>query len=619
MAYTPLIYLSPDREAALRSYIREELDNHDMERGKWVEELEKWYKMYWATPTPNSGTGPLQGGANIIVPLIAIAVEMLLAKFMTKLFALEQFSAIKLPDEWDDIDSNLTRIIDHELITTANIRHALEEAALDYLIYGTCVLKNGYIERKKKAIIYDLDDTELETEIMVRKGLCIDAVQLQNFLMPFYAKNPQASPWCGEEHTFTPFEIMNMSNAGLFYKDTFENLQQFFFAATTSNISPSANWLDKQELREKRDPIWPKRVYVKEIWCSFDVDNDGEEEEIYLYYHRDSDKLLGIRYNDRHDLSRPYFTKAMFPVAGRWAGIGQAKIGEQFQLEVTTQHRQRIDAISLAILRMFKAKRGTGISPDEPVYMGKIWLVDSMDDLDIIQSGEIYPSSFQGEQAAMLLWQQRSTANEGNLGMPQVGTPGTASSDLGRVQEGNMRFDYFYGRFKDVITETCLDSICIIGKHGVQHEAIYSQYKNGDRIREFLASSPSLLKQQIIIDYKLAGQSQNKLLDRATWTQLAGVMTQAFTNFMQIAQSLGDPNLSQVIARRALTAGNEALRQIYEAFDVRNIDKLALSPEEINGGQTTAPAGALPGIANILPQPGMGLVNPINTTVGGGG
>lgn len=619
MAYTPLIRFDSETKDRLVSYLVTEIDNHEMERSEWASLLKKYEKLYWADPSKlsDTATSPLSTGAQIIIPVIAIAVEMLQAKMMQKLFGLDQFTSIKLPNEWDLIDSDLEKILDHEFLVTAKIDRALDSASLEYLKYGTAVLKSGYSILNKTAIQY-IDEKETEVELTLDKGLCLDHVQLINFLMPFSAVDPNRSDWCGEFHTSTPYEVKNLSESELFYKDTFDELQSYFNDLNTSGPAKSVDYLREKERQESKTPIWPKRLHWYEIWLSFDSDKSKKKKEIVVYFHRDSMKIMGARYNDRHDLSRPYFVGANFPVEGRWAGIGQCQMGEQFQIEITTQHRQRIDAAAISILRMFKAKKGKGITVDEPVFAGKIWMVDEMDDLDIFQSGEIYPSAYQNEQSAIMFWQQRSTVNELTLGMPQVGTPGTAASDMARIAEGNMRFDYTYSRFKRLAKAVCLDGICIIGKYGLRHDILYEQYVNGKRVREFLSQPAVLIKDEIIISFSLAGQSQNKLLDRATWTQLGGMLTQYYTNLLQIAGQLGDQRLLQVISFKAMQGATEVMKQVFQSFDVRNIEKIILTPSDLNGGPQPNTATAIPGIAGILPTPGMGFVNPTNVTVGGG-
>lgn len=617
MPYPPLIRFDLDTKERLRSYLTSEIDNHEAERSSWVEDLKRWEKLYWADSrnVNTSSKSPLQSGATIIVPLIAIAVEMLQAKVQQKLFGLDQFVALTLSDEWDDIDRDLEKLLDRELISVGNVKHLASVCGLDYLKYGTTVAKTGYLEYNRRSIRYE-DETGTPFEFTV-KGIRLDPVQLVNFLMPFSATDPNTSDWCGEFHTFTPREFEQLSESGFFYEEAYDKLYAYFNDLNTSGQSKSLDFLRTRESAENRIPVWPKRIHIYEIWTDFDVDGDGEKEAVCLFFHRDSGYICGARYNDRSDLSRPYEIASNFPVEGRWTGIGQCHMGEQFQIEITTQHRQRIDAAAISILRMFKAKVGSKISPDEPVFAGKIWMVEEMDELDIIQTGEIYPSAYQNEQSAIMFWQQRSTVNELTLGMPQVGTPGTAASELARVTEGNLRFDYTYSRFKDFIRKLCLDGVCLIGKHGVRHEMIFEQLPTGQRVKEFLSQPSLLLKYEIIFKFDLAGQSQNKLIDRATWTQLGGMLTQYYSNLMQLATQLGDKNLMQVISSKAMLGATEVMKQVFQSYEVRNIEKILLTPMELSGGTKPDPTTAIPGIAGILPTPGAGFVNPINTTPGG--
>lgn len=617
MPYTPLIYFTPEVETKLLSYLREEIDNHNMERSGWVDSIKKWDTLYWGEPSAAASSGPLKWGATIVIPVIAIAVEMMTAKQITKLTALEQFSAIALPDEYADLDRDLEKILDHEYVTTAKIEDAIVDASLEFNKFGTTIMKNGYEYVTRNAIIYDAEGKKSEREVTVKQGLCIDAVRCANFLMPFYATDPQTSPWVGEERVSNPFEILTFSENGLFYEDTFNNLQNYFDTLTQGNLSPSASYLQNKERQEKRQPIWPKRVHWQEIWLSFQTDGSSKKREIVVYYHHLSNKLLGARYNYRHDLSRPYFTKSYFPVEGRWTGIGLCKMGDQFQVEITTQHRQRIDAANLANLRMFKAKRGTGISPDEPIFYGKIWMVDEMDDLEMFTLNEVYPSAYQNEQAANLWWQQRSTVNELSLGQPSVGTPGTAAGELERVRENGMRFDFTYNRLKSLVKDVCLDSICIIGQYGIRHPIMFNTIKSGDKVKQFLSLDPALIKDEVLLKFDLAGQSKNKLVDRASWTQLAGMLTQYYTNLIQLSSQLGAQELTATISQRAMSAATEAMKQILESYDVRNIEKLILQLEAQNA-QPSGGIGEIPsGIAGLVQSPGQGLVNPIYTTVGG--
>lgn len=619
--YSPLIYPDPNTLDKLKAYLREEIDNHNSERTQWVDLLKRYDNIYWAEPSAAASQGPIKFGATIVIPLVATAVEMMQAKEMGKMFALEQFTAITLPDTYADLTRSIGKIMDHELLITADLRSAVENAALEFNKFGPGILKTGYIKDERRKVWYDDEGIKQERFVTVKQGLCIDHVQCANFLMPLTSQDPQSAPWVGEVHFSTPFQFLGLVKNSFLYEDAYELLERYYTQTLTASDSPSNTFLINREQKESRIPLWPKRLDWYEIFLSYDIDNDpdGEKEEIVVYYHRLSDQIIGIRYNDRHDISRPYFHEVYFPLEGRWTGIGLCKMGDQFQTEVTTQHRQRLDAGTLANLRMFKAKKGGNIQVNEPIFYGKIWMVDEMDEIEMFQIGEVYPSAFQNEQATLLHWQQRSKSNEQTLGMPQVGTPGTAAGEMGRLQESTGSIDYTYNRLKNLVRKVSLDAMCIVGQYGVRHEAIYATVNDGDAVRQFLSMDPFLIKDQILLKFDLVGQSQNKLIDRASWTQLAGMITQYYTNMLQIAAQSGDQMLTQTVARKALTAGTEALKQILESFDVRNIERIILTPQELGNGQPAIQnPNLIGGIAGLVQQPGMGFVNPASQIVGGG-
>ncbi len=651
MAYPREVYLSKDQESKLRAYLRDEIINHDAERGGWVDDVKLWDQLYWAKPESEASSGPLKGGSTLIIPLIATTVESIHARNMTTLFALEQFTALKLPPIWDDISHDLERLLDHEMLKGADIYSMADSTLLENTKFGTAVGKSGYERIVKTAVRY-IGDERMEFEVPVKQGVCINGVQLTNFLMPFRCNDPQTADWCGEEHTATPYEIRCHEDSGFFRKGVIDKLGGWL--ENPPNTSPSQSFRQSQEVNENRQQVWPKQITWREIWLSWDTVGDGKKREIVVHYHYDSDEFFSIRYNWNNDLHRQYRYLNHFPVPFRWTGIGICKMLDQFQIEVTTQHRQKIDNGTIANMRMIKIRKLAGYGPNEPIFAGKIWLVDDKDDIESFQLGEIYPSGYQNEQLAVIYSQQRSGVNELTLGMPQTGTPGTAAGDLTRVQEGNKRHDYSYKAVKKFIGQLTQDALCNVMQFGVRNAEIYTYLTKGERVRQFLSEDNiPLVRQGVIIDVGLAGQNQNKLLDRASWTQVSGMLTQYYANIIGLAQQMGDPKLQMMIGVKAILAGTEGMQQVLEAFDLRGINKLIVTQDDLirfspliaqlvqmmglnpevqqqmmmqqqgimpnAGSQQLIPqqSTGITGPSQLIQSPGMGLLNPINTTVGG--
>lgn len=598
MQFPRQLKLSNERKQALISYLNDELITHLSERAAWVNDLQAWQEDYWATPSSKEATFPFKGAANFIVPLQAIATEAIHAKQITTLFALRQLTAIEIHSlENQDLTYDVEKAMDRELLLGCGFKKFAQNTGLENTKLGTCVGKAGY-EKIIKTAVREEGGDEVEFDVIVSQGPTIDAVPLANFLMPFIAKDPQQSPWVGEEHLENMYTVKQYCESGFFEEKTYDELITYLYSTQQLSSQPYTEMV--RGLQNQQPIQYPREVGWSEIWLSFDVDGSGKDKEIVVHYHRPSQTFFSIRYNWKPDLRRPYRIGNYFPLENRWAGIGVGKQTEQFQLQVTTEERQRTDNATLANLRMFKAKQGGSIGPNEPMFPGKIFFVDEMDDFGAIEgASEVYPSSYNNSQQAVLFAQQRNGVNELNLGMPQAGTPGTATGDLTRVQESNRKSDFVYDNFKDFLDNCIIDIACEQSQFGFRDRRYFDQLGvNGERVMSLLSLPVDQIRTQLMFTMSLVGQDKNRVVDRSNWTQYAGMLTQYYTNLIQIAQMMGQPMLIQVIAGQAIKAATEAMQQIGEGFDIRNNERLLLPKQliaQLSGGIPNGPPQLQPG------------------------
>lgn len=576
MDYPRLIYLDEETETALTSYIESELVTHYGERSAWVDDLTELQKEYFAEPSKTEKKFPFTGAANLIIPLIAIVVEALHSKVMTSLFALEEFAVVKVPPPNEQINQGLSKFVNYQLLENGvDMYRFCDNAFLEGFKLGSMVGKVGWY-RVEKTVIREIGDESNEFTVVTKQGPCADNVPLANFLMPFSAQSVESAPWVGEEHNPTAYEFKDMCDSGFFYEDTWEKVAYF---ETTFNSQEQSSYKYQRELEELQDQttLWPKNIGFVEFWTCWNVDNNpnGKKKEIVVYYHRMSRRIIGVRYNWYDDLRKPYRTGKYFNVENRWAGIGAGKQTKVFQKEVTVQHRQRLDNATIANIRMFKINKMAGYSPGEPIFPGKLWFVDNMDDIESLEAGEVYPSSFNDEIQTLQYAQQRNGVNDLNLGMPQVGTPGTATSDMQRLQEGSRKYDYTTKNFKRFAQEIAQDVIYNACQFGAKNIDIYQFIPDGPAVKQFIESTPiELIRQQLIMNIKLVGQNENKLQERASWTQISGQLTQYYTQVWQFAQMLGDKNLMAMLAKMIPSGATEAMAQILQTYDIPNIDRI---------------------------------------------
>jgi hypothetical protein len=607
--YPRQLNLGEEIENALKMYLDEELLNHYAERGAFLDELISAQRDYWAEPKSEKRSFPFSGAATIIIPLSAIAFEAIHARAMTQLFGLKQkISAEPKNDMWVDVAPKFETFMSDEL-DRLKFRQQIEPAIMEIEKLGTGVAKAGWCKYIKYGV-RKVGEEEMEFPVITKQGATADTVPLSRFLMPYTSRDPQTAPWCGEEHSFTANEIRLHCDSGLFKPEAYENLKSYYNTEAFDNSSGTAYERSQEEL-EKRVPHMPERFTIVEIWLSYDVANNGRFREIVVHYHKESRQIISIRYNWYEDLHRPYRVGVYIPIEHRWTGIGIIKQNKQFQKEITTQHRQRLDNATLANMRMFKVSRMSGYGPNEPIFPGKMWFLDDMTHLESVQLGEIYPSAYNNEQQSLIYSQQRTSVNEVTLGMPQVGTPGTATGDLQRIQEGRKKFDYVFGNIKSFLNEIVIDIAVNIQQYGPHNLEYFDLVSGGPLVKQMLTLPQELIRDGLILHFGLTGEQENDIVDRQNWVQIAGMITQYYTSLLQLAQLSGDGQLVQNITRKGLVASTEAMKQILESYKIKNIDRIIIKElieNAANNGSNAIPNAG--GSGGIIQPSGNGLLAP---------
>jgi len=635
MAYPRQLTLSEDAKLELIIHLDQELINHYAERDDYIQQLKDWQRDYWVKPATKQRTFPFTGASTIIIPLTAIALEAVHARAWLTLFAIKPFVSVKSRvKQLVDSEHSFENWLDYFTIEHMKIEKPLTSAILELEKYGTGIGKSGYRRITKKAV-RPVGDTDIEEEFTVvqQDGPTTETTPNANFLMPFYADDPQTAPWVGEEHTSSMTEIELFEQSELFIEGVKDELRGFFQGTSAGQED---QFRQAQQELEAKDPTiigtltdFSGPVTWQEIWLSFDVDGDGEKEEIQVLYHRQAKLILSIRYNWYDDLRRPYRFGNYIPIEHRWNGIGICKQNDQFQRGVTTIARQRLDNATLANMRMFKVHKLSGYGPKEPVFPGKMWFLDDMNHIEPMQIGEIYPSSFANEQSLQLYSQQRTGATEPILGLGQVGTPGTATSDLARIQEGKQKFDFVFRNMRVFVSELVRDIVLNTMQFGTKNSRYFDLVEGGQQVRDILfGTDRDLVRDGILFEISAVGQQRNRLLDRNQWQEIAVILQKYFTGMIQLAE-LTDPKLIPIIGRKGMLAITEVLKQVLESFDVRDRDRIVVTEiEEIlrnAGGTAEGQPGALPlpggngGAAGDVQTPGVADLLASVARLGAGG
>lgn len=615
MAYSRQLKLAENVERSLIDWLDQELFNSEAERGQFVDRILRYQQDYWAEPKQEIRTFPFRGAASIVIPLTAIATEAVHARVMTMLFGLPQFVTIKSKsDEWEPHVRGYEKYLDWELLHNLSYRDNIESAMLELIKHGTGVAKINYC-RQYKWIVREVENgNEEEIPVLIKQGADVGTTPLTRFLVPFYARKKDDAPWVAEEHEWTLQQMQGAVDAGLIEKWVYDKLKAFVDQGAEQTHGDRAEI--EEQIRTRTLPVWKKTITFHEIYTRFDIGENRRLIEIVVGFHRPTRTLMYIRHNRDVKGNDPWEIGKYFPLEHRWFGIGIAKQSEQFQKEITTQHRQRLDAGTIANMQMFKVSKLSGYGPKEPIFPGKMWFLDDMSHVEMMTMNDVKVSSFSNENQSLTFFQQRSGINELTLGMPHQGTPSTASDALSRVEEGRRKFDYIYANVKDFNKRVITKVAAAIQQYGPKRVEYFTQNEDGNLTQQIIEELPvSSIYDSLIFDISSAGEQQNKLIDRQNWIAVSQIVSQVYTQLITMAQSFGQQEDLIKLYNQAKIAAMEILKQILASYDIRNEERIVVK-EFLNAlnkptnEQPGAEAAQLGGLQNpIAALQSRGLAN----------
>lgn len=583
-----MLGLEEDVEKQLSEWLTREIDSAIFEREDVVEDWKKWQMQYWAQPETPVKNFPFRRAANVVVPLTAIAVEAVHARLMNTIFAVEPFWSVRARTRnWLAAAKPAERWLQSEVENenSLNVYEFSNDSLMELVKLGTAVGKSGYERSFRKTLIPTGDGRDEPSYVERKNGATLEYVPVANFITRAADMDPQEAAWVAEEHMFTWGQMKRMVQAGRMNPEALEKIKSW---VNEQQVQPEQGTGDDYQRKidelMKNEPLWDTRFRVHEVWASFDVDEDTEDEEIVLDFHKPSGTFLSIRYNWYSDMHRPYRVTQYVRVEGRIWGIGVGKQNEQFQEIITTVHRQRLDNATLANMRMLAVRKQSGISPDEPIFPGKMWFVDDPQrDVQVLQLSEVYRSALVNEDVLLRYSERRTGVNEVLLGLPPQGTPGTATGDLARIAEGNKRFDLVLKNIRRWFSLLGQDVLANYQQFGDQQRHWLILENNGQFVEQVLNFPREAVRRGAAIELTATSSIVNRQVEQQQWLSLFQVISGYYDRIIQLGQLFNSPELFLAVAQRAVMASDEAMRRLLETFDVTDAERLLFLPENEGG------------------------------------
>lgn len=555
---------------------------------QWLQELDqaqqdkqrewaKWEEGYRGLPDPAMGKPPFVGGCTDVVPVIAMAVDPIHARLDTGIFKQDPVFTVKpLRKTMVPLAPSLSAFIEAYQKHYLKLRRVASPRLLEETKLGTCVFKTVYDRELCKYKGYDENFKVIEKEEVKYSGPRVYGVSIGDFLFPPNYQDIQDCP--------VVFERM---------RTTVEKLRVLEHSKKITNVDKIKDQervgqrTDLEQAREKaakhEHSGWMNEIVVYEAWCDYDIDGDNLPERLVATYHAETRTLLQLRYNWYFHQRKPY-TVIPYSVANESLyGRGVAEMCYPFQVAITRWQRMASDNAYLANIRMFIAKKNSGIEEVPRLYSGRTFFVDDpTKDFIPFGAADIYPSTLTERQNLFGLVEKTTGLSDYLVGResPIIGTRATATSTLALIQEGARRVEEVLENIRVGFSEIIEFCVAIWIQYGTDN--VEDLFFEADKIAEdvktfFKMATQSNVNGLIGLELTATDASTSRSATQQMQLAIIQIMMQYLEKLLLAGQGAiqaiqaGVPQYAQMVAD-VMEAARMMFSDLLKKYDIRNPD-----------------------------------------------
>ena len=645
----------PKREAQFVDYIGSEIQDAIAARDPLLQQWLRWLAQYDAPADQGTKNFPYEGAANYELPLTATDVDQLVAKFLQTIHAPPNlWTTSPMNERWVDVAKPLQDTLtwlDHNMLHMDSVN---QRVLLEMTKLGTGIYKTGWDYQRYPVMVYN-DFGQVVKAEKIRGLPFVDHVRLADWLIPAYSYAIQpddqgGAPWVGERirmsvaklrrlaKSTNPFlpnidsetleKIIKFEESGATDYDEYVRKQEREVSGAKLPTSESQEW-DKSssQMTGQTGSAGTKTIHEIELWeihARYATKTDSGEDDIVVWFHQPTRKIVRAVYGYYAHGKRPYEVGRYFPGEGFY-GIGVCKQKEVFQRMASDLFNFNWDNVLLANSRMVVAKAGSNIAPGEPFYPNKVWIVD--DDVNksfgVFPMADIYQSLPLLQSQVQALGERRTGISDIQLGNIQE-LPGRtpATTMLSLLQEGNRRPDLTIKNMRFGLGTVGLRIIQLLQQYASKPAG---QDVGGNALMQLIVQTLGMPEGPAVaqklrmpledaalgvgVSITATSGSANKEIERQGFTtllQLAGALYPQFLQAVSIAQQMPGTPVADV-ALQSAKGLSELFQRLLEQYDIRNTEELLpftdqtltsiqqAGQQQLAAGAQLGPGGGNPG------------------------
>lgn len=572
---------------AISEYLTSEItDVRDGNDRKGLEERwQNFRRIRRARTESETRTSPWKNSANLMPPLTAQKVNTIYAKeisaFATKKPPV-QVEAMNRSDS--EKAESLSRFFEGIANSTNGLNMKKNQQVMFYeqVSMGTQFVKVPFLVDKWAFKRVGQNGEEQVTYVR-HQGPAIQPIRLEDFFTRPYWKDLQRAPWIAVRYRYYQHELLQQGAIGAFNAEVVQRILNQNITEYDDN--QMASLIDaKVSVGDIGKVDTNKEYEIYECYVFWDVDNDGIPEDVKFWIEANSGEILRTEYNplSMRDIEPVIY----FDDPDVLYGVGVCELTEKLQEEVTTLHNMRFDGTQLAMLKVWFARRGTGIADTEFSPFKVLELDDPRNDINAIDFPDVAPSCITGEMIAREYADKVTGASDYMAGFNDktVGSGATLGGTTFLAQQSNTILSSIFQNAEISMTNIFTIAFYQCVAHKDQVDLSFLSENDRVNVMEILSMNVEdiptkfrFIVKSTELDKTEEARKQSYLAGSQMYAQYGQKMVELQQTIMMATQGMPqqgippNPQLAE-LATKLYVGSTEFMRKTFEAFDLGDPD-----------------------------------------------
>lgn len=603
-------------ETRLTSFVQEILEREIENQKSRIESIKKWHKLY--KQKRDKKNFPFEGSANICSPIIRSDVDAIFVRIYDAITDKRRyflFSPVdkNLPEEEKENIRRLEEAFDNFLKKELRLKEKIRDPLLQAIKIGTGIMKIVYEDVQKPFYRYYMGETSegdstpiVGEEKNIYSGPNIYPIPRERFVISSDAISIDEALLVGWQFFLTKAEVESRAKRGIFDAEKVKKI------LPEENYDEVAQYKGELAGKELKPAEVMKPYEFWEIYTRFDVDNDGQEEEIMLVYHRGSGQIVRAIYNPLFYQFRPLCELKINSLEYQFDGEGVCEILEGLQDEIDALHNLRLDRLAqinlpIILYRLHSMPKGWKFRPGEAIGVDDPSLDEIM---RVIQLPEVY-NGLIAEESLLTAYADRAVGITPNvLGTSTAERP-VAKETFIMLEEANKKFKVATQTFRSYLEGLAYKLLAFMA----QYKPVY-EYYDEQGIKQRVEIPPvdlrSLLNIQLNISTEQMSMEIRREIALAKYQLISNYMT-GLTGMAQMLTAPQVPPAFKKILLRLSAVGAKLVKDVLEDFEDVSPEQYVVDLNEEIPPESLEPEPVMPpvvpsGVQPVGPEiiPGMG-------------